>query len=131
VEPISVAVGDGQTVDVLVATPYFAKCRHTLAEPSDYGLGAIHGSYRTLHCRAGAALLGAGTQVMRMEAGDTVFVPACREEEVRVEPDGDCVLFDDTLPDIPALTGFLGRNGAPADAIEALLSPARAAGTPA
>jgi hypothetical protein len=126
VRPASVTVGEGQKVEVLVATPYFAKCRHTLVEPGDYGLGAIHGSYRTLHCRSGAALLGAGAQVMRIEAGETVFVPACREEEVRVEADGDCVIFDDTLPNIPALTSFLGRNGAPTDAIEALLRPPRA-----
>jgi hypothetical protein len=126
VQSVGVEPEEGRTVEVMVATPYFAKCRHTLAEPGDYALEPAHSSYHTLHCRTGAALLGAGTSVMRIEEGETVFVPACCESELRVEPEGECVLFDDTLPDIPALTGFLGRNGAHADAIEVLLSPPRA-----
>jgi hypothetical protein len=61
-----------------------------------------------------------------VERGETAFVPACLEAELRIETRDDCAFFDDAFPDVAALSAFLGRRGARADGLEALLSPPRA-----
>jgi mannose-6-phosphate isomerase class I len=126
VPPVQVGVADGHAVEVLVATPYFVKSRVRLAAGHEAGLAPLYGGYRVLHCLEGQAVLSADGQRMALSRGETAFVPACLEEALRLSANGDCVLFDDALPRLEALTGLLGRRGASTDAIEALLAPPRA-----
>ncbi len=126
VPSVQVDVAEGHAVEVLVATPYFVKSRVRLAAGREGGLAPLYGGYRVLHCLKGEVGLRAGDAEMELARGETAFVPACLEEELRLSAASDCVVFDDALPRLEALTGFLGRRGAATGAIEALLAPPRA-----
>jgi len=126
VTPVSVRAGEGRDIEVMVADPRFVKSRITMEGAGPHRLGPCYGSYRVLHCLDGAAELSAAHRTMQVRRGETVFVPACLEEELRIAPDGSCTFFDDAFPDIASLTRFLGTHGASADRIEALLSAPRA-----
>ncbi|MHC4591553.1 MAG: hypothetical protein ACYS8L_02530 [Planctomycetota bacterium] len=126
VEPVKVDVNEGQSIEVMLACPHFVKSRIRLRAAGTYDLGPRYGSYRVLHCLCDAAELSAGGVTMPAQRGDTVFVPAQLEDELRITVDGDCALFDDAFPDVAALTTFLGTRGVEAGRIEALLDPPRA-----
>ena len=117
---------EGSSVEVMVAHACLAKSRVTLVEDGLYSLGATFGSYHVLHYLDGVCELRAGNRSMSVHKSDTVFVPACLEDELRIVARTECSFFDDTFPSLPALTRFLGTHGAGADQIEALLSPPRA-----
>ncbi|MHC5035286.1 MAG: hypothetical protein ACYTFZ_09640 [Planctomycetota bacterium] len=126
VEPIKVDVDEGQSIEIMLASPHFVKSRIRLRAAGTYDLGPRYGSYRVLHCLCDAGRLSAGGVTMAVQRGDTVFVPAHLEDELRITVDGDCALFDDAFPDVAALTTFLGTRGVEAARIEALLEPPRA-----
>lgn len=126
VEPVSVEAGGGQLVEVIVADPHFVKSHISLSAAGACDLGPRYGSYRVLHCLEGAAELSAGSRVIDIRRGDTVFVPACLEDEARIRTEAGCAFFDDAFPDVTVLTAFLGRHGVAAGRIESLLSPPRA-----
>jgi mannose-6-phosphate isomerase class I len=126
VTPVTIEPEWGQQFEVMVADPHFIKHRHTLTGVGPYGLGPRYGSYRVLHCLSGSAELMGGNRAMSVTQGNTVFVPACLEDELRIVPEEDCAFFDDAFPDLPFLMRYLGTNGADADKIEALLSSPRA-----
>ena len=125
VASVGVQPARGVCVEALVADPHFVKSRIRLTEARS-GPGPLYGSYRVLHCCEGSAEVSAGTRTMELRRGETVFVPACLEGQLEIRASGRCSVFDDAFPDLPALTAFLGRLGAPAGAIELLLSPPRA-----
>jgi mannose-6-phosphate isomerase class I len=124
--PVRVTVADGHEVEALMADPRLVKARARLKAGGLYRLAPVYGSYRVLHCLEGAAAVRTDERSMPLARGETIFVPACLEEQVRIEAATDCQLFDDAFPQVTALTRFLGTRGAGADRIEALLSPPRA-----
>jgi mannose-6-phosphate isomerase-like protein (cupin superfamily) len=126
VAPVAVPVLEGHTVELMVADTHFVKSRVKLWAAGAYDVRPRYGSYRVLHCVQGSAELAAGHRTMLMERGETVFVPACLEEELEISAESDCVFFDDALADLAVLSKFLGTHGIGADRIEALLSPPRA-----
>jgi len=124
--PVAVRAADGHVLEVLVADTRFVKSRVSLSAGTAGSIVPRYGSYHVLHCLSGRATLCAGRRSMAVKHGDTVFVPASMETELRIEAGEDCAFFDDSFPVLPALTGYLGSHGAGADAIESLLSPPRA-----
>ncbi|MGD2174938.1 MAG: hypothetical protein PVJ27_06005 [Candidatus Brocadiaceae bacterium] len=126
VTPIQIEPGPGVSVEVMMADPHLVKSRLRFAADGGYGLQPPQGSYHVLHCLEGTAELQGGSRAMSVGRGETVFVPACLEGDLRVVAASDCVFFDDAFPAIPTLTAFLATNGAPTDAIELLLKPPRA-----
>ena len=125
VQPVTVGPSDGVTVEAMVAAPEFVKCRLRLSGART-DLQPLHGSYRVLHCSEGQAEVSANSRTVALARGETVLVPAALEAATVVRAEGECVLFDDAFPDIPALSAFLGRHGASVESIESLLSPPRA-----
>ena len=79
-----------------------------------------------LHCLEGKGRLTAAERTMPVRRGETVFVPACLEAELRIEADADCAFFDDSFAPVESLVDLLTRNGAAADQVERLLAPPRA-----
>ncbi|KPK62054.1 MAG: hypothetical protein AMK73_06875 [Planctomycetes bacterium SM23_32] len=126
VAPVAVELEEGRTIEVMVADPHFTKNRFTLKSGATGGLGLIYGSYRIMHCLKGEAELSAASRAMPVRRGDTVFVPACLEEELRITAATDCAYFDDAFPDVAVLSKFLGTHGVSASRIESLLAPPRA-----
>jgi len=126
VEPVTVQAAQGHAVDTVVADRHFVKGRVALEPGRDYPLHPQYGSYHVLHLLAGRAELCAGNRAMHASRGQTVFVPARLEEELRIDTPEGCTFYDDTFPVLPSLTRFLASHGAGTDDIEALLSPPRA-----
>jgi len=126
VTPVEVQVAEGLAVEAMVTDPHFVKSRICMRAGGSYEIQPRYASYRVLHCVDGVAELLAGHRTVKMQRGDTVFVPACLEADLRVAARTDCTFFDDAFPNVTVLTRFLGTNGASADRIEALLSPPRA-----
>ncbi|MCK4284072.1 MAG: hypothetical protein KAX44_07120 [Candidatus Brocadiae bacterium] len=126
VMPVELKVGGQQSLQIMVAAPQFARSRIRVSRGGGCDLAVRYGSYRTLHCLRGSAELSAGKEAMGMAPGETVFVPACLERELRIRTDTGCSLFDDTLPDLTVLTDFLETHGVESERVEALLNPARA-----
>jgi len=127
VPPLQAQVGHGHRAEATVLDPHFAKCRLALSAAGTYSLGVCCASYHVLHWLDGTAELRAPDQAMMVRRGETVFVPACLEDEVRIAPETDCEIFDDFFPDIPHIVGFFGSRGATPDQIEAALNPPRVA----
>lgn len=126
VTPVDVQLAEGLTVSVMVTDPHFVKSRIRLRAAGSYEVQPRYGSYRVLHCVEGVAELLAGRRTLEVQRGETVFVPACLEADLRIAAKADCTFFDDAFPDVTMLTKFLGTHGAGPDRIEALLSPPRA-----
>ncbi len=124
-EPVSVQTDESATVSVMVADAHFSKSRVSIPAGQTCSIAPQYGTYHVLHCRQGRAELQGGHRAVKVQRGDTVFVPACLEEGLRIRAKEDTEFFDDTLPDLPSLSGFLARHGATPDQIEALLNPAR------
>ena len=129
VAPAAADPGDGHRIEVLVADPHFARSRVSLDAGRTAGPTPLCGSYRVLHWLEGEAeLTAAGGRAMQVQRGETVFVPACLEAELRAEAGTDCTFFDDAFAEVAPLAHFLARNGASAEQIESLLGPPRAVG---
>jgi mannose-6-phosphate isomerase class I len=125
VTPVEVAPAEGHSVQVMLAHTRFVKGRVRLARGRGYGILPRYGSYHALHWLEGEAELLAGNRSMAMRRGETAFVPACLEEELRITAQADCEFFDDAFPVLTVLSGFLGSCGVSPTRIEALLSPQR------
>jgi mannose-6-phosphate isomerase class I len=125
-EPVSVEVADGHTYEVIMAHAQWLKARAHFAAGGTYDLVPQFGSYRVLHVLEGEAELLTEGRAMQVSRGETVFVPACREPELRIEAVTDCSFFDDCFPRVTVLTKFLGTRNVDAGRMEALLSPPRA-----
>ena len=125
-QPVRVQVAPGHSCEVILADQRWVKARTSLEGGRRCGLAPRYGSYRVLHFLDGEAEVLVDGRAMRARRGETVFVPACLEEQVQIEAQPACTFFDDAFPAVTALTRFLGTRGASADQIEALLSPPRA-----
>jgi mannose-6-phosphate isomerase class I len=126
IQPVAVQVSEGQGIEVMVADTHFVKSRISVSGGATCDVGPRYGSYRVLHCLEGSAELSAARHAMPVRRGDTVFVPACLEDDLRIVAEEDASFFDDAFPDLGLLTRFLGTNGVAATRMEALLNPARA-----
>ena len=126
VRPVSVGLDGGAAIEFMVACPQFAKARLSIPAGVATALRPAHGSYHVLHCAAGAARALADGAERSIKAGETLFVPAELEASLRIAADADCLLYDDTVPDLQAVRELLVGSGAtPAD-IAGLLDPAPA-----
>jgi mannose-6-phosphate isomerase class I len=125
-QPVQVQVAPGHTCEVILADPRWVMARTRLEGGRRCGLAPRYGSYRVLHFLEGEAEVLVDGRAMAARRGETIFVPACLEEQVQIEAQPRCTFFDDAFPAVTALTRFLGTRGAGADQIEALLSPPRA-----
>lgn len=125
-QPVEVEVEDGHRFEVVMANTHWLKTRRRLRATCTCGLQPYHDSYRVLHLLDGAMTVSAGGRSVRMQRGDTVFVPACLEGETVVDAEQDCAFFDDCYPTITALTTFLGTRAVDAGRMEAMLKPPRA-----
>lgn len=123
VSPVRVEINERQSIEVMVADLHFVRSRICVRVGGGCDLGPRYGSYRTLHCLCGSAELSAGHKTMNVQRGETVFVPAALEDEVRVEAETGSAFFDDAFPDLTVVSTFLGTRGASADQLEALLCP--------
>jgi len=130
VSPVRVEPAPGHLVEAMVADLHFVRCRVSLRPGLERRLEPLYGSFRVLHCLAGSGSLSADGDRMALSAGETVFVPARLEDVVSVRAEEEMVFFDDALPDLSTLSGFLGGHGAAVDAVEALLKPPRALRAP-
>jgi len=126
VEPLRINIASGHTCEVMLADRNLGRNRHRLAAGARADLGPRHTSYRVLHCLDGEVELQVPGRAMALRRGETAFVPACLEDDLRLTARTDCALFDDTFPDVTVLSSFLGSHGAEVGQIEALLSPPRA-----
>ncbi|MFW6189352.1 MAG: hypothetical protein ACOC7T_02875 [Planctomycetota bacterium] len=126
VTPIAVEVADGHEFEVVMAHARWLKTATRLAEGGLYELLPHFGSYHVLHLTEGEAELRTAGRALAVSRGETVFVPACLEDQVQVEALSDCTFFDDTFPAVTVLTRFLGTRGVNAGQLETLLNPPRA-----
>jgi hypothetical protein len=128
VTPVEVSLPGGGELAVLVACPSFVKARLRLPAGGRAPLRPSYGAYRVLHCLDGRARIksaGAGQSLAR---GETAFVPGRLESGLAVSTESGCTLFDDAVPDLDVLRGYLADAGASPGAIDALLNPPRATG---
>ncbi len=125
-QPVTAEVGPGHVCEIILADTRWVKARTRLAAGRTYDLAPCYGSYRVLHFLQGEAEVLVDSRSMKAQRGDTIFVPACLESQVRIEVHADCTFFDDAFPAITVLTRFLGTRGSDAAQIESLLSPPKA-----
>ncbi len=125
-QPVSVQVGPGHVCEIILADARWVKARTSLGGGRTYDLAPCYGSYRVLHFLEGEAEVLVDGRSMTARRGETIFVPACLESQVRIEARAQCSFFDDAFPAVTVLTRFLGTRGVSADQIEGLLSPPRA-----
>jgi mannose-6-phosphate isomerase class I len=125
-QPVTVQAAPGHSCEVILAGARWVKARTRLEGGRLYDLAPCYGSYRVLHFLEGEAEILVDGRAMAVHRGETVFVPACLEGQVRIEARVHCAFFDDAFPTVTVLTRFLGTRGAGADQIEALLSPPKA-----
>ncbi|MFW6457172.1 MAG: hypothetical protein ACOC0A_02665, partial [Planctomycetota bacterium] len=89
-------------------------------------LGPMMNSYHIIHCTAGRGALSASGNSMTFTRGDTVFIPACLEDEVTLNTESGCSVYDDLVPRVETLSDYLLSGGVGRDDVEALLDPPRA-----
>ncbi len=126
VTPLAVQEQDGHTIEFMMADEHFLKGRVRLEAGGDCPLAPRFGSYHVLHCVGGRAELRAGDDGLTLERGETAFVPAGMEADLRISAKDGCELFDDTFPALQEFRDFLADRGVSADHVEALLDPPRA-----
>ena len=125
VAPVAVETDGGGRTEVMLTNPNFTRARVSLPAGRIHPLAPCHGSYRVLHWLEGAAELSGNARTVSVRRGETVFVPACIEPELRIEPSEDSVYFDDALAEVAAVTKFMAACGAGPAEIEQLLGPPR------
>ena len=126
VPPVRAPLEGGGQLEILVACRHFVKSRLALPAGTTVRLQPAYGSYRVLYVTDGAAELEAGGQNLTLAAGEVCFVPGTLERELTITARGECRLFDDSVPDLQALRGFLSAAGVSAQQQRALLDPPRA-----
>lgn len=123
VPTVTVEPSDGVSLEVLVADSHLARSRVRMQGGRIFALSPTYRCYHVLHCRSGAVRLNAGRASLLLSPGETAFVPGALEESLALEAVEDCELFDDSLPQLPALRNFLTSAGAEAARVEELFSP--------
>lgn len=123
---VSVSTGGNIQQEIEVACEYFAKRKWTLGAGTETDLSPVSDSYHVIHCTRGSADLYAQEQKMTISRGETVFIPAAIEKDVRMEAQEDSKLFDDFVPDLKTVEGYLLNNGATEENVKNLMCPPRA-----
>lgn len=128
VTPLTIEAQDGQTIEFVTGAGPFLKSRIRVAPGRDCPIAPCFGSYHVLHCVTGHAELSAGEGRIRLSRGETAFVPAALETDLRIAAEDGCELFDDTFPVLMDLRSFLAANDVSRQDADALLDPPRADG---
>lgn len=123
VPTVEVQPKEGVTVTMLVADEEFLKTQVDLQAGAEWAYGPTSGSFQVIHCTEGHIALRGGDAEVCLSPGETAFVPAVLEEDLRLLADETSRVLADSYSDLDKVTEFLGEQGVQGEEIQAFVNP--------